>query len=227
MASRVIAIDGPAGSGKSTTARAVADQLNLAHLDSGALYRAITLVALEGDVPLDGPLIVRAANERGVELRDVSGNFHAVRAGADVSKEIRSSRVTSHVSAVSALPAVRDWANAVFRAAVARHSRGVVAEGRDIGTVVFPDAMLKVFLTASLGERAKRRARELGGEEPSDLQRVSDDLTRRDEADSSRKVAPLVAAPDAVHLDTTDLTVEGQVAAVVAHAARLFGSGSV
>ena len=222
MASRVIAIDGPAGSGKSTTARAVADRLNLAHLDSGALYRAITLVVLEGEVPLDGPLIVRAANEREVELRDISGNCYPVRAGADVSKEIRSSRVTSHVSAVSALPAVRDWANSALRAAVARHSRGVVAEGRDIGTVVFPDAMLKVFLTASIGERAKRRARELGGAEPTDLQRISDDLQRRDEADSSRKVAPLVAAPDAVHLDTTDLTLEAQVAAVVAHAAPMF-----
>lgn len=223
MASRVIAIDGPAGSGKSTTARAVANRLNLGHLDSGALYRAITLVALEDEVPLDGSLIVRAANQREIQLRDVSGNFHPVRDGVDVSEEVRSSRVTSHVSAVSALPAVRDWANSALRAAVARHSRGVVAEGRDIGTVVFPDAMLKVFLTASIGERAKRRARELGGEEPMDLQRMSDDLRRRDEADSTRKVAPLVAAPDAVHLDTTDLTFEDQVAAVVAHAARLFG----
>ena len=222
MASRVIAIDGPAGSGKSTTARAVADRLNLAHLDSGALYRTITLVALEDEVPLDGPLIVRAANEQGVELRDISGNFSPVRAGADVSKEIRSNRVTSHVSAVSALPEVRDWANSALRDAVAGHSRGVVAEGRDIGTVVFPDAMLKVFLTASIGERTKRRARELGGAEPMDIQRISDDLLRRDEADSSRKVAPLVAAPDAVHLDTTDLTLEAQVAAVVDHAGGLF-----
>ena len=192
--------------------------MGLAHLDSGALYRTVALVALDDGVPLEGggESIVEAARARKVELRDVSGEFLPMRAGLDVSQQIRSTRVTEYVSAVAALPPVREWVNQALRGVVARHSRGVVADGRDIGTVVFPDAGLKIFLTASLDERARRRAGELSGDEAVvDLKGLAEDMRRRDEADSSRAVAPLEPAPDAIHIDTTELTFDDQVAAVI------------
>lgn len=225
MGSRVIAIDGPAGSGKSTTAKAVAARLDLAHVDSGALYRAVTLAALDAGVPLDGAVVVEVAKAKRVELRDVGGTFHPIIAGVDVSREIRSDRVNQHVSPVSALPEVRTWVTAALRDAVARHPRGAVADGRDIGTVVFPDAVVKIFLTAAVGERARRRALEQGvevGGGALDLDGVAEALQRRDEIDSSRAHSPLKAASDAIHLDTTDLTFEEQVTAVVEHARAHF-----
>ncbi len=190
--------------------------MGLAHLDSGALYRTVALVALDDGVPLEGGAIVEAARARKVELRDVSGEFRPVRGGLDVSRQIRSTRVTQYVSAVAALPPVRDWVNEVLRGVVARHSRGVVADGRDIGTVVFPDAGLKIFLTASLEERARRRAGERSGGEPVvDLNGLAEEIRRRDDADSSRAVAPLEPDPEAIHIDTTELTFDDQVAAVI------------
>ena len=225
MASRVIAIDGPAGSGKSTTAKAVARELDLAHIDSGAMYRAVTLVALDAGVPIldDGDRVVETAKGKGVELRDVGSSFRPIVAGVDVSKEIRSARVTEHVSQVSALPAVRTWVTAALQEAVAQHPRGAVADGRDIGTVVFPDAVLKIYLTAAVAERARRRALEQGmdGATP-DIQQLSRDLQRRDEFDSNRAVSPLRPAADAIHIDTTDLAFEEQVAAVVERARDYF-----
>jgi cytidylate kinase len=223
VASRVIAIDGPAGSGKSTTAKAVAARLNLAHVDSGALYRAVTLTALDAGVPLEGDLVVEVAKAKRVELQDVDGKFHPIIAGVDVSKEIRSSRVNEHVSPVSALPAVRTWVTAALRDAVARHPRGAVADGRDIGTVVFPDAVVKIFLTAVVDERARRRALEQGLDETgAELEQVSSELQRRDTIDSNRAVSPLKPADDAIHIDTTDLAFEEQVAQVVERARSHF-----
>ena len=222
MASRVIAIDGPAGSGKSTTAKAVAQHLKLAHLDSGALYRAVTLVAVDDDLPLDGNSLVEAAKRHEVGFRHIGEEFRTVRAGVDVSLEIRSDRVTQQVSAVAALPDVRDWVNKLLRDAVERHSRGAVADGRDIGTVVFPDAVLKIFLTASIRERARRRALEQADGDAVDIEWLSDALRRRDEADSSRAVAPLVSALDAIQLDTTALTFDEQVVAVIDRARPWF-----
>ena len=225
MASRVIAIDGPAGSGKSTTAKAVARELDLAHIDSGALYRAVTLAALDAGVPIleDGDLVVETAKGNGVELRDVGSSFRPIIAGVDVSKEIRSARVTECVSQVSALREVRTWVTTALQEAVAQHPRGAVADGRDIGTVVFPDAVLKIYLTAAVAERARRRALEQGmdGATP-DIQQLSRDLQRRDEFDSNRAVSPLRPAADAIHIDTTDLAFEEQVAAVVERARDYF-----
>ena len=190
--------------------------MGLAHLDSGALYRTVALVGLDDGVRLEGESLVEAARARRVELRDVSGDFRPVRDGLDVSRQIRSTRVTQYVSAIAALPAVRDWVNEVLRDVVARHSRGVVADGRDIGAVVFPDAVLKIFLTASLDERARRRAKELSEDEPAvDLNAFAEEIRRRDEADSSREVAPLEPAPEAIHIDTTELTFDDQVSAVI------------
>jgi cytidylate kinase len=223
MTSRVIAIDGPAGSGKSTTAKAVAARLDLPHVESGALYRAVTLAALDADVPFVGQRLVALARSLPIRLDLTSSGFRPEIAGADVSQEIRSGRVTADVSEVSAIPEVRTWVNEEVRAAVERHPRGAVLEGRDIGTVVFPDAALKIFLTASPEARARRRLLQDG--RPADEVAVRGEieaLGRRDVADSTRAVAPLRAADDAVLLDTSELSFEEQVEHIVRLARNLF-----
>jgi cytidylate kinase len=223
MTSRVIAIDGPAGSGKSTTAKAVAVRLDLPHVESGALYRAVTLAALDADVPFVGQRLVALARSLPIRLDLTSSGFRPEIAGVDVSQEIRSGRVTADVSEVSAIPEVRTWVNEEVRAAVERHPRGAVLEGRDIGTVVFPDAALKIFLTASPEARARRRLLQDG--RPADEVAVRGEieaLGRRDVADSTRAVAPLRAADDAVLLDTSELSFEEQVEHIVRLARNLF-----
>ena len=223
MTSRVIAIDGPAGSGKSTTAKAVAVRLDIPHVESGALYRAVTLAALDADVPFEGQRLVALARSLPIRLDLTNSGFRPEIAGADVSQEIRSTRVTADVSEVSAIPEVRAWVNEEVRAAVARHPRGAVLDGRDIGTVVFPDAALKIFLTASPEARARRRLLQDG--RPSDERAVRGEiaeLARRDVADSSRAVAPLRAADDAILLDTSDLSFDEQVEQIVHLARNLF-----
>jgi len=231
---RVIAIDGPAASGKSSTASLVARRLGWAHLDSGALYRAITLGALDnlGEQGVgskerwSAERIVALAEDLPVRLVLVDDVFRPEVAGVDVAQAIRSERVTQGVSEIAAIPEVRHWVNVQQREAVQGHARGVVVDGRDIGTVVFPDAPLKVFLTASPEERARRRLAERGGggSGAADLRREAEVLAARDHADSTRAVAPLKAAADAVVLDTTRLSLEQQVQAVVALArARLPG----
>ena len=221
MRPRVVAIDGPAGSGKSTTARAVAKRLGLAHLDSGALYRAITLGVLDSGIPEAAGAVVGLAKSLPVRLSLVGEVFRPEVAGVDVSVAIRDERVSGRVSRVAAMPEVREWVNQALRDAAAIHPRGVVADGRDIGTVVFPEAPIKVFLTASPEERARRRARQEGSGTQA-LQQVQDKLARRDAADSSRAVAPLAAARDAVMLDTTGMGFEEQVEKIVALARKAF-----
>ena len=223
MPSRVLAIDGPAGSGKSTTAKAVASCLGLPHVESGALYRAVTLAALDAETKLEGQRLVALARSLPIRLDLTETGFRPEIAGADVSREIRAARVTACVSEVSAIAEVRDWVNEEVRAAVARHPRGAVLDGRDIGTVVFPDAVLKVFLTAGPEERARRRLLQDG--RPSDLEGVRREvaeLARRDRLDSTRAVAPLRQAADAVLVDTSDLTFDDQVARIVSLAQKHF-----
>ena len=232
---RVIAIDGPAASGKSSTAGLVAERLGWAHLDSGALYRALTLAALdnigeggrgtlkdmEGE-GWSGPRIVALAEQLPVRLVLAGHVFRPEVAGVDVEEAIRSDRVTRHVSALAAIPEVRTWVNAQQRRAVAGVG-GVVVDGRDIGTVVFPEAPLKIFLTATADERARRRLSQRGQVVDVDLvRRESQALAVRDAADSTRPIAPLKPAADAVLLDTTALTLQQQVARVVELARGLF-----
>lgn len=221
---RVIAIDGPAASGKSSTAARVAQRLGWAHLDSGALYRALTLAALdnpEGGGGWSGQRIVARAEELPVRLVLIGETFRPEVAGVDVEAAIRGERVTRHVSAIAAMPEVRTWVNTRQREAVeglkvAGASGGVVVDGRDIGTVVFPDAPLKIFLTATADERARRRLSQRGEAVAGELVRKeSQALAARDAADASRPIAPLKPAPDAVLLDTTALTLEQQVGRVV------------
>jgi cytidylate kinase len=232
----VIAIDGPSASGKSTTARAVAEELGFAHLDSGSLYRAVTLVALReatrrgrsGGNPLDAvdpETILRAAEDRGLMLQPDGAGFTTYLEGEPVDNEIRNQEVTAHVSAVAAVPVVREWINARLRAMV-RAGRDVVVDGRDIGTVVFPDADLKIFLTATPEARAGRRINQRGTPvDPTRLEAEALALSTRDQADSSRAVAPLQAAKDAVPLDTTTMRFEQQVQFIVELARPLFRKG--
>lgn len=213
----MIAIDGPAGSGKSSTARAVAKALGFAHVDSGAVYRAVTLAVLEGTegiTGIDGARAVAAAREKGLVVSASQGKFRVTLGGKDVEPAIRSAAVTAAVSRISALREVREYVNSLLREAAA--DGGVVMDGRDIGTVVFPDAEVKVFLVADAAERARRRLLERG--EPVDAQSVTLEARRieeRDRADSSRDLAPLASAEGAVHLDTTRLSFEEQVARIV------------
>ena len=222
---RVIAIDGPAASGKSSTAREVARRLGWAHLDSGALYRALTLAALDnlgegGRGKGEGwsaQRILALAEDLPIRLVLVGDVFRPEVAGVDVEAAIRTPRVTARVSEVAAVPAVREWVNARQRQAVVGWPRGVVVDGRDIGTVVFPDAPLKVFLTAAPAARAERRLAQRGEtRDPGQVRRETAALGARDAADAARPVAPLRPAPDAVVLDTTELSLDEQVARVVA-----------
>lgn len=224
----IVAIDGPAASGKSSTARAVAERLGYSHLDSGALYRGVTWVAITeaakrapGEAPLAAlapAVILRAAEDRGLRLHPDGAGFTPYLDGRPAEAEVRSEAATALVSAVSALPVVREWVNAHLRE-LARAGVGVVVDGRDIGTVVFPDADLKVFLTASPEARARRRLLQRGdGVEPAALARETTLLAQRDAADASRAVAPLRRPPDAVELDTSDMGFGEQVARIEAMA---------
>lgn len=235
MKGGVVAIDGPSASGKSTTARAVAEALGFAHLDSGSLYRGVTLVAMReatrreraGEDPLTvvGPeAILRAAEDRGLMLQPDGAGFAAYLEGEPVDAVIRGAEVTARVSAISAVPVIREWINSRLRAMV-RAGRDVVVDGRDIGTVVFPDAELKIYLTASAEVRAGRRISQRGNPvNPDGLEAEAAALSDRDRADSTRAVAPLLAAPDAVPLDTTTMAFPEQVRFIVELARPIFGT---
>ena len=204
---RVIAIDGPAGSGKSTVAKAVAARLALDYLDTGAMYRSVAFAALRRGVdPADAERVARLARD----LCIVVGDRVSVD-GEDATAEIRGPDVTKAVSAVAANPGVR--AELVRRQREWAHGRaGAVIEGRDIGSVVFPDAELKVYLTASDEERARRRAAEASA---ADVHEVASDMARRDHVDATRAVSPMMAADDAVVIDTTGRTVDDIVAEIL------------
>jgi cytidylate kinase len=210
---RVVAIDGPSGSGKSTVSRGVARALGLDVLDTGAMYRAVTLAALEAGVSLgDEDACAKVATDANLSVEHGVTTFD----GRDVSSEIRGPQVTAAVSLVSAHPAVRRVLVERQRSWVDAHDGGVV-EGRDIGTVVFPDAPVKVFLTASDEERARRRHRdETAAARDVEVEAVREALQRRDHIDSSRTASPLRAADDAIEIDTTGRDVDDVVDDIVA-----------
>jgi cytidylate kinase len=205
----LVAIDGPAGAGKSTVARGLARELGFTYLDSGAMYRCVALLSLQqpGREPAE---LARAAR---IELREEGATPHTILDGRDVSERIRAADVSEAASRVAADPGVREALVTQQRALIG--AGDWVAEGRDIGTVVAPEAELKVFLTASSEERARRRADELGA----DSATVLAEQSLRDERDSTRSHSPLRAAPGAVVLDTTGMGVE-QVVARIADLAR-------
>lgn len=207
----IIAIDGPAGSGKSTVAKELARALGLSFLDSGAMYRAVTLAVIEHDVdPMNAERCAQIA--RGLKLEfDAQGRIHID--GKPGEPAIRGETVTKAVSAVSAHSAVRAAIVPQQRAEAQRRG-GIVAEGRDMGSVVFPKADFKFFLTASAGERARRRAREL--QQEARVAEIQADIELRDHLDSSRKDSPLLKAPDAIEIDTDRLDAAGVVRALLA-----------
>lgn len=211
----IVAIDGPSGTGKSSTSKAVAARLGLSYLDTGAQYRAMTWWMLNNGIDVNDRAEVALAADKPVIVSGTDPAAPTITVdGADAAGPIRTPEVTAAVSAVSAVPEVRKRLVEAQRAAAAAATAGMVVEGRDIGTTVLPGATLKVFLTASAEARAARRNGELPtGQSLADTQAS---LTRRDAADSARKTSPLARAADAVEVDTTGLTLDQVIEHVVA-----------
>ena len=204
----VVAVDGPSGSGKSTVSRRLATSLDGRYLDTGAMYRAVTWAVLRAGVDLqDTDAIAKIAAEVDLEIGTDPAAPHFRANGTDVDADIRGPEVTGAVSAVAAVPAVRRQLVALQRDIIARAGR-IVVEGRDIASVVAPDADLKVYLTASAAARAQRRS----AEDASDVAATAADLARRDQLDSSRTTDPLRQADDAIVVDTTGLGIDEVVA---------------
>ncbi len=204
----VIALDGPAGSGKSTIARLVAKKLKFLYIDSGAIYRAYTLQYLREGINLeDQGVLVEFLERATVNLKNGENGVLIFVNREDVTKEIRSAEVTANVSSISENKSIREVVTRKLRSKAEHNS--LVMDGRDIGTVVFPDAELKVFLTASIEERARRRKDDLksAGVE-TDLEKIKDDIQKRDKHDSERNLAPLRKPDDAILLDTTNLAID-------------------
>ncbi|WP_319463084.1 (d)CMP kinase [Micromonospora sp. RTP1Z1] len=204
----VVAVDGPSGSGKSTVSRRLAVSLDARYLDTGAMYRALTWAVLRSGVDLtDAESVAKVTGEVDLRIGTDPQGYGVTADGVSIDKEIRGPEVTGAVSAVAAVPAVRAILVARQRQIIA-DARRIVVEGRDIGSVVAPDADLKVYLTASETARAQRRS----AEDAADVAVTAADLARRDKLDSSRKADPLQQTPDAVVLDTTELGIDEVVA---------------
>jgi cytidylate kinase len=210
----IVAIDGPSGTGKSSTSKAVAAKLGLSYLDTGAQYRAITWWMLTNGVDVSDSDAVANASAKPVIVSGTEPAGPTITVdGEDASGPIRTQEVTAAVSAVSAVPEVRTRLVGLQRAAACAAPAGIVVEGRDIGTTVLPDATLKIFLTASAEARAFRRSGELKGAQS--VQATQDALVKRDAADSGRKTSPLAKADDAIEVDTTDLSLDQVIECIV------------
>ncbi len=207
----IVAIDGPAGSGKSTSAKLVAQRLNYLYIDTGAMYRAVTFLAIKQNVHNDTKAVIKLAQTTEIKLNFVNGTTEVFTDGENITGEIRTKDVNAHVSDVSKIKEVRT-ALVDKQRMLGMNSGGVVMEGRDIGTVVFPDADVKIFLTANIEQRAIRRAKEFEGKGVQvSIEEIKKNLELRDEIDSSRKASPLVKANDAVIVDTSKVTIDEQV----------------
>ena len=206
-----VAIDGPAGAGKSTIAKAAASQLGFIYVDTGALYRAIGLFCIDDGISSDDTSSVEEGLERiNIELVFVEGVQRVILCGKDVSDDIRTEQVSMMASEISKLPAVRKFLLGLQRGFAEKND--VIMDGRDIGTVVLPDADVKIFLTASAESRAKRRTLQLEekGETP-DYDKILEDIKKRDYNDSHREIAPLKPADDGIIVDTTELTLDESI----------------
>jgi cytidylate kinase len=220
-----VTLDGPSGTGKSSVARAVATRLGAAYLDTGAMYRAATVAVLDAGIdPEDAGAVARIVGMTTIEVGTAADTEVVTVDGVDVAVRIRGAEVTRAVSAVSAVPAVRRQLVSLQRALVSE-TEAVVVEGRDIGTVVLPNATVKVYLTAAPEARAERRALQLGLTTPAEVAELAADLRRRDAYDSSRADSPLRPAADAVIVDSTDLVQDQTVDRVVQLALSAVGAG--
>ena len=213
----LITLDGPAGSGKSTTAREVARRLGFRHLDSGALYRALTVALLDAGIEESEwtEMSCEAFDRFRIWLRPAGAQFEVLLGERVLGDELRTPEVTALVSPLSALPAVREWLLNAQREA--GRDGALVADGRDMGTVVFPDAEVKIFLTAELTERARRRFLERNRRPPThpETEAESEKIQARDERDSGRAIAPLRKPPGALEVDTSNLSFEAQVQIII------------
>jgi cytidylate kinase len=217
----IIAIDGPAGSGKSTSAKLIAEKLGYVYIDTGAMYRAITYLALENEAINDESQIIELARKCKIDLNYEDGEVIVRLNDVNVSKEIRTAEVNSHVSDVSKISDVRKVLVEKQREMAAK-GNGVVMEGRDIGTVVFPNADVKIFLTASLDIRANRRTKEYNANGSKVLMDdIRSNLSNRDKIDSSRDDSPLTKASDAIEVDTTNVTIDEQVNLILEEAKKI------
>lgn len=219
----VIAIDGPAGSGKSSSAKIVAERLGYIYIDTGAMYRAVTLEALRRGIAENEEEICKILDEIKIELRTSPQGQRTILNGVDVSDDIRLPEVTRLVSPVSAIGCVREKLVAEQRRIGG--SGGVVMDGRDIGTVVFPNAELKIYLVASIAARAERRAKELREKGiPVEIEEIKKQIIERDNYDSSRAISPLRKAEDAILIDTSDMTLEQQSELIIELANKIINS---
>lgn len=220
--SEIIAIDGPAGAGKSSVAKAVADALSFTHLDSGAMYRAITWWAMHQSIDMDDPdALITATESIALDISTNQGMTKVFVNGEDISDAVRTRPVTESIKKLDHIPRVRKHLVSLQRAFARKGP--TVAEGRDMGTVVFPNAKCKIYLDASVDVRAERRAKQLEQSgATADLEEIRADIQRRDDSDMGRDIAPLQAAEDAHVLDTSEMNQDEVVAAIVSLARAAF-----
>jgi cytidylate kinase len=212
---KIIAIDGPAGSGKSSTAREVAKRINFVYIDTGAMYRTVTLLVIEKKIPIENiDQIAEEAKNMDINFQWIEGEHHTFLGKRDVTKEIRTTEIANLVSPVSVIPAVREYLAELQRKMA--NNDNIVMEGRDIGTNVFPNADLKFFMIADVRVRAQRRIKDYQkvGQEI-DIEDIVKEIEKRDKIDSSRKHSPLKQADDAIEINTTALNFEEQVGQIV------------
>jgi len=211
----VIAIDGPAGAGKGTIAKIISKKLGFLYVDTGAMYRALTLKAMQEKIPFrDEKKLIKMAQNTKIELLQTKGNYRVILDGKDVSEEIRTEEVSKNSNYIASIYKIREIMWNIQRNY--RKKYNLVMEGRDIGSIVFPDAQLKIFLDASVSERAKRRYLQLKekGMRVS-LKRIKKEIIERDKKDKNRKIAPLLKMPDAVYIDSTKMTIEEEVRKII------------